>query len=40
MPDLKELTKGDDGDAAKAKVSPYHAMTRDEIEDDEKVRCE
>ena len=40
LPDLKELTKDDDGDSAKAKISPYHAMTRDEIEDEEKVHCE
>ena len=40
VPDLKELTKGDDGKPANAKVSKYHAMTRSEIYLDEKVWCE
>ena len=39
LPDLKELTKDDDAEPEKAKVSKYHAMTRDEIAEDEKVRC-
>ena len=40
LPDLKELTKDEDGKPEKAKVSAYHAMTRAEVEADEKVHCE
>ena len=40
VPDLKELTKDEDGEAAKPKLSAYHAMTRAEVDEDEKVHCE